>query len=248
MTIQIFLYYCYYTNNIIIIHVSLCFIATESPSFTISQLSTAAQIYFNLGISTATKEAYTAGVHKYNTFCREINQSPLPVCEDTLLLVFTKLIWPNKMYLMQQYKCTFLIWVACCLTSFGLLRVSEFATSSPNHFNSSTDLLLSDVALDNCVSPTTIQTTLKQSKNDQFRTGTIICLGKTTHAVCPVDALVQYLAIRGDTPGSLFLLPNNQSLTRALFRLALKKAFFKSYIWTIASLIHTVLELVLLHQ
>ena len=118
-------------------------------------------------------------------------------------------------------------WVACCLTSFGLLRVSEFTTSSSDCFNSSTDLLLSDVALDNCVSPTTIQTTLKQSKSDHFRTGTIICLGKTTHAVCPVDALVQYLAIRGGTPGSLFLLPNNQSLTTALFRLALNKAFIQ---------------------
>ena len=40
-----------------------------------------------------------------------------------------------------------------------------------------------------------------------------------------MDALVQYLAVRGGTPGPLFLLPNNQSLTRALFSSALKKAF-----------------------
>ena len=92
-----------------------------------------------------------------------------------------------------------MIWVACCLAYFGLLRVSEFTTSSPDHFNSSTDLLLSDVALDNRASLTTIQITLKQSKNDQFRAGTTICLGKTTCAICPVDALVQYLAIRGGT-------------------------------------------------
>ena len=48
---------------------------------------------------------------------------------------------------------------------------------------------------------------------------------KTTHTVCPVDALVQYLAIQGGTPGPLFLLPNNQSLTRASFSSALNKAF-----------------------
>ena len=71
-----------------------------------------------------------------------------------------------------------MIWAACCLTYFGLLRVSEFTTSSSDHFDSSTDLLLSDVALDNRASPTTIQITLKQSKNDQFRAGTTICLGK----------------------------------------------------------------------
>ena len=42
-----------------------------------------------------------------------------------------------------------MIWAACCLAYFGLLRVSEFTTSSPNHFDLSTDLLLSDVAIDN---------------------------------------------------------------------------------------------------
>ena len=78
-----------------------------------------------------------------------------------------------------------MIWAACCLAYLGLLRVSEFTISSPDYFDSSTDLLLSDVALGNRVSPTTIQITLKQSKNDQFRAGTTICLGKTTHAVCP---------------------------------------------------------------
>ena len=116
-----------------------------------------------------------------------------------------------------------MIWAACWY--FGLLRVSEFTTSSPDHFDSSTDLLLSDVALGNHTSPTTIQIMLKQSKNDQFRTGTTICLDKTTYTVCPVYALVQYLVIRGGTPGPLFLLPNNQSLTRELFSSALKKAF-----------------------
>ena len=36
-----------------------------------------------------------------------------------------------------------IIWVVCCLAFFGLLRVSEFPTSSPDRFDSSTDLLLS---------------------------------------------------------------------------------------------------------
>ena len=73
-------------------------IATESPSFTISQLSAAAQGYFNLGISTATKKAYTASLHKYNTFCREINQPPKPVREDTLLLFVTNLAQKDLSY------------------------------------------------------------------------------------------------------------------------------------------------------
>ena len=62
-------------------------------------------------------------------------------------------------------------------------------------------------------------------KGDQFRKGHTIYLGTTTHTICPVDALVQYLAIQGGTPRPLFLLPNNRSLTRASFSSALKKVF-----------------------
>jgi len=72
---------------------------------------------------------------------------------------------------------------------FGLLRVSEFITSSPNHVNLSTDLLLSDIAIDNHVSPQVIRITLKQSKTDQYRQGTHVYLGRISHQVCPVKAL-----------------------------------------------------------
>ena len=116
-------------------------------------------------------------------------------------------------------------WAACCLAYFGLLRVSEFTTASPDFFNHSTDLLLSDVALYSRTSPTMVQITLKQCKNDRFQVGNQVCLDKTSHAICPVKALVQYLTIRGSTPGPLFLLPNKQALTRIYFSKVLDKAF-----------------------
>ena len=50
--------YCYYAYNIIIINVSSCPIATEFPSFTISQLSVAVQPYFILGLSATTRKVY----------------------------------------------------------------------------------------------------------------------------------------------------------------------------------------------
>ena len=34
-----------------------------------------------------------------------------------------------------------MIWAACCLAYFGLLRVSEFTTPSSDHFDPTTDLL-----------------------------------------------------------------------------------------------------------
>ena len=117
-----------------------------------------------------------------------------------------------------------MIWAACCLAYFGLLRVSEFTISSPNHLDPSKDLLLSDIALDNRESPSLIQITLKQSKGDQFRKGEKIYVGRTTHAVCPVHALVQYLARRGHTPGPLFSFSDSKWLTRDSFSTALNKA------------------------
>lgn len=117
-----------------------------------------------------------------------------------------------------------MIWAACCLAYFGLLRVSEFTSSSPTLVDPLKDLLLSDVAVDNRASPSIIQITIKQSKGDQFRKGAQIYLGRTNHAVCPVRALGQYLSRRGGTPGPLFLFPDGKNLTRPAFSAALHKA------------------------
>ena len=84
--------------------------------------------------------------------------------------------------------------------------------------------MLSDIALDNRVSPSLIQITLKQSKGDQFRKGEKIYVGRTTHAVCPVHALVQYLARWGGAPEPLFVFSDSKRLTRESFSTALNKA------------------------
>ena len=104
MTTQLIRYYCYHNYNIIIINISSCPIATELPSFMISQLSAAARAYFNLGISAATRKAYTAGLRKYITFCMKINQPPIPAYENTLLLFVTHLA--QQSFPTQRYKCT----------------------------------------------------------------------------------------------------------------------------------------------
>ena len=96
--------------------------------------------------------------------------------------------------------------------------------SSPDHYDPSSDLLLSDVALENHSSPSLIQITIKQSKADQFKKGAQIYLGKTTHAICPVRALVHYLTRQGSAPGPLFLFSDNKWLTRGAFSTALNRA------------------------
>jgi len=55
-----------------------------------------------MGISTATKKTYRSGLQKYVTFCSQINQPPIPVSEDTLLLFLTHLSQQNVSYATNQ--------------------------------------------------------------------------------------------------------------------------------------------------
>ena len=46
-------------------------------------------------------------------------------------------------------------------------------------------------------------------------------LSKTNESVCPVTALLPYLAVRGSKKGPLFMMANQQYLTTSLFRASL---------------------------
>ena len=46
-------------------------------------------------------------------------------------------------------------------------------------------------------------------------------LSKTNESVCPVTALLPYLAVRGSKKGPLFMMANQQYLTPSLFRASL---------------------------
>ena len=51
---------------------------------------------------------------------------------------------------------------------------------------------------------------IKASKTDQFRKGARVVLGATSLDLCPVAALLDYLAGRGATPGALFRLEDGK--------------------------------------
>ena len=129
-----------------------------------------------------------------------------------------------------KHPCTqddLMIWAACCIAFFGLLRVSEFTTPTQTHFNPSSHLSLSDIALDSHTSPQVIRITLKQSKTDQLRQGTHLYLGKTGHRVCPIGAIIPYLIARGNRPGPLFMQKNGKMLTRSMFNVAIHKVLLE---------------------
>ena len=97
-----------------------------------------------------------------------------------------------------------LLWAACCLAFFGFLRCGEFTVPTQTEYDPEAHLSIGDVAVDSTSSPSTIQVTIKQSKTDPFRQGVQLHLGKTGTDICPVYAILPYLAIRGPKPGPLY--------------------------------------------
>ena len=65
---------------------------------------------------------------------------------------------------------------------------------------------------------------IKAFKTDTFRKGVNIFLGRTSNPLCPVAALLAYVAIRGKSPGPLFCMANGAYLTRDLFVSEVRKA------------------------
>ena len=108
-----------------------------------------------------------------------------------------------------------MLWAAFCLGFFGFLRAGEFTVPADNMFDQSSHLSYEDIAVDSHTSPTILQVRLKMSKTDPFRHGISIYIGKTGNNLCPVAALLSYLAIRGQHAGPLFCFQDGRCLTRS---------------------------------
>jgi hypothetical protein len=107
------------------------------------------------------------------------------------------------------------LWAACCLGFFGFLRAGEFTCSSEAAYHSGM-LSLSDVSIDNKDNPSIIYINLRSSKTDAFGEGVTIHLGRTSDILCPVSALLAYLAIRPPSPGPLFVLSSGKPLSHGV--------------------------------
>ena len=108
-------------------------------------------------------------------------------------------------------------WAACCLAFFEFLRSSEFTVPAQDDYDSSTHLSLQDITIDSRSAPRMTRVRIKQSKTDPFHQGVDVYLGRTDTDICPVKALLPYLAIRGNRPGPLFIQEDGRMLTRQSF-------------------------------
>ena len=91
-----------------------------------------------------------------------------------------------------------MLWAAACLDFFGFLRCGEFTHTSQRPC----PLSPSHIRVDSHVQPTYITVFLTHSKIDVFGTGVTLAIGRTGGPICPVAALLAYLAVCSRTPGT----------------------------------------------
>ena len=125
-----------------------------------------------------------------------------------------------------------MLWAACTLCFFGFLRSGEATISSGTKFDAGAHLTVEDLSVDVPANPTSIRVVIKASKTDPFRKGVAIVIGRTDNPICPVTAMMAYLAVRGMNQGPLFRCQDGSPLTRDSFvqrvKQTLKKAGFDS--------------------
>ena len=100
------------------------------------------------------------------------------------------------------------------LSSSDSLVSGEFTCPSHTAFSSAM-LTVGDVAVDSHISPTRMTVLVKQSKTDPFGAGTTLQFGATGDYLCPVTAMLGYLAVRPPSPGPLFVFEDGATLSRA---------------------------------
>ena len=121
-----------------------------------------------------------------------------------------------------------MLWAACCLAFFAFLRSGELTVPTITTFDPSWHLTPQDVMVDSKTEPTCLFVKIKGSKTDQTRQGITLCVGRTYNELCPVAAVLTYLARRTVDEGPLFILASGQPLTRQklvdLVKQAIKRA------------------------
>ena len=106
-----------------------------------------------------------------------------------------------------------MLWAAACVGFFGFLRAGEFTVPTVQSYDPEVHLSLRDLAVDSHTAPSIVRLRIKQSKTDPLRQVVDIFLGVTNTSICPVQALIQYIAVRNPSPGPLFVFQAGTPLT-----------------------------------
>ena len=102
-----------------------------------------------------------------------------------------------------------MLWAACCQGFFGFMRAGEFTKVSPTEDT----LSVADVSVDLRDNPQVLAV-LHRRKTDPFGAGVHLYVGRTGDVLCPVTAVLGYLAIRPPSIGPLLLFEDGTPLSR----------------------------------
>ena len=97
-----------------------------------------------------------------------------------------------------------MLWVASLTTFLSFCLSGKVTVENEANYDCNTHLSFSDVAVDNAASPSMISLNIKCSKTDQVRVDCQVVFGKTGDDLCPIVALLDYLARRGKNLGHYF--------------------------------------------
>ena len=156
------------------------------------------------------------GVARTRALQQQAPRPRLPITGDVLGRIFRTL---------SQHPVTYrstLVWAICSMAFFGFFRLGEIVLSSATEFNPARHLSWNDVCVDCVERPLMIRVHLCMSKCDQFGQGVDVFLGHVDSPVCPVAAVLAYIAIRGSSPGPFFILDDSTPFTKGAFVTALR--------------------------
>ena len=139
----------------------------------------------------------------------------LPITDHILMIIF------GALDLSVFDHCMF--WAACNLAYFGFLRSAEFTVPNLASFSPALHLCVCDISVDSDISPSCLRVRIKASKTDPFRKGCFVHIGKGRFPLCALQAILAYLARRGNSGGPLFLFQDGRPLTRAVLTACLRE-------------------------
>ena len=142
----------------------------------------------------------------------------LPISPDILRKL--RGVWLSQ----TAHKDGLMRWAACLFGFFGFLRAGEFTVPSEQGYDPTCHLSKADISIDSYVDPTFMSVLIKKSKTDPFRQGVKLFIGHNRSDLCPVEAMLRYLVIRGHEDGPLFIMDSGSPLTRQKLVVSLRSA------------------------
>ena len=167
-------------------------------------------------------EQVMRGIKSHQARSTSGSQPRLPITPDVLLKM--RKVWESD----SRNPDNIMLWAAACSCFFGFFRAGEITVPSEGAYDAGTHLNFADVAIDDPKNPSLMRIRLKSSKTDPFRNGVDIFLGRTKNQLCPIEAMLAFLAVRGDRQGFLFTFADGSLLTKGRFVAGVRQALQKA--------------------